>query len=341
MEVKMKHNFFSEAELIKTLKKDVKEAAFSGVDKAAMASLLELRSSLLEQVKQMQDRSSQTGKQVNPNNKKPDMPKYRVDIISHLFGKDYADLEIFKSSTRNNFPTQFGKGFYIINEGRFETAMSIQAGWKPEDYKRQFKNSLENSLFVDPSSGQILLMDLSAFDGVKFKCEYKGRDEDQRLNNAVKNGETHIIVSAYKANFERAMTKAVPIGTVADMILEGKFSQAKDVLSKLSHIPTAKSALEKIDDIKNGTLTDASEDFVALTNTIKLIKNIRIEKKVRNNTIDYLLVSTFNEQGASFEALFQQLQSQISLWLINTQEKLVQEIIKSITAAIEKYGSAK
>lgn len=343
MKITFKHNIKEEADLLKQLQVDIKKAALSGIDKAATQSLTDLKNQLRSEIKAVEFKSQGSiGKQTAPA-EKPEMPKYKSDIIEHLTGKKYTDFELTSKPTKDTYPCRYGSGFYTTVNGRFEVKVPMQHGLSANDYKRMVKDSFRDAIFVDPDTGEAYQLDPNFVDGMKLKCSHKERSDDERLDAAINNGQTEITVTAYKDNFKRAVDKAIPLGPIVDLLVEADYGQAQEVLRRYSDLEVAQKAIQKVEEMKTGEMgQDAPPDAVALNNAAKLINNIRIKKIVKKDRLaEYVLVSSYQADGEKFENLYDQLTSQISFWLIGVQDKLVQEIIRAITELIEsKYGGS-
>lgn len=342
--IKFSHTFKGEDQVIKRLIKDIKKAAFEGVDDAAKSSLSDLKSALRSELRTIKTRSQgEIGRKTEPNHDKPELPKYSTDLIKDIFGKDYQNFETMKRiSARDVFPTIFGSGFYMTLNGRFEITLPLEAGLSSQDYKNKVLESFKNSIIIDPDTGKSFQLDKEFTDGMKLKCSSKRRNDDERLDDAASRGQDTIVVTAYKQNFQEAIKRALPIDPVIDSIMEGNYERAKSILQKYNHSQYIKESINKVEQLKNNDTSQISPDTVALNNMLKLIKNARIKKIAKGESkIDYVLVSNFQEQGTQFEDMFEQMKSQVSMWLIRTQDELVQAMIKRITEAVQKYGRAR
>jgi hypothetical protein len=338
MKFKIKHNIKEFRKEFDRFTEKLNETVMNGLDKPAKESIKSLKTNLRGKLRNVEDRTTEQGKRINPNPDKPDLPRYKKDLIKHVFNKDYSQLEMVRRPDKNTFPTNFGSGVYLTLNGRFEVDVPMQHGLTANDYKQKVKDSLKEAIIVDPQTGQAYQVDPDFVDGMKLKCSNKDRSDDERLDDLINNGATNITVTAYKDNFQRALGKAIRVDPIVDAIMDGEDSKAQDMLKRHTTSPKAREAIERIEDLKNGETEDVKPDVVALNNSIKLINNLRIKKNTKASSVTYSLVSSYQNNGEQFEALENELSSQLGLWLVGVQEDLVHELVQQITKIIEDFG---
>jgi len=134
---------------------------------------------------------------------------------------------------------------------------------------------------------------------------------------------------------DRVKRDFVNMTDVMDKLKEGEYEEAKHILSRVSTKNTdASEIFNKIDDLKEKKSLAPSVE--AYNNIVKLIKNLKLVKTVKENSVIYTLASTYDETAKDYGNFQDKIKEEANLWQISNEQKWIKSLIQSIVNLAEK-----
>jgi len=128
---------------------------------------------------------------------------------------------------------------------------------------------------------------------------------------------------------DRIKRNFINITDVVDKIKEGDHEEAKSVLEKVSQRSTTTTTVaSKIDNLKENK--DLSPSVSSYSNIVKLIKNLKIEKTIKTDSVIYTLVSTYDETIKDYGSFQDKIGQEANLWQVSNEKHWIQAIVNSI-----------
>lgn len=133
---------------------------------------------------------------------------------------------------------------------------------------------------------------------------------------------------------DRIKRDFVNVTDVVDKVKEGEYDEASRVLNKVTKNASASEISSKIDDLKTGKSLGPTVN--SYNNVVKLIKNLRIEKSVKKDSVSYTLVSTYDETTKDFQNFQDKLREEANLWQISNEKSWINSVVQAIVALAVK-----
>lgn len=356
MNIKITTNADKVAKLLENIKKSLKpEVIDKGLDVALAKDLAEFKQRMLT-VLNKEIKSKVTVQSQTMDEQEVSLPKSDEELIKHLTGVDLT--RVSKTKEFNSLADgkvavvankSIGKGTIDTLNGNPTSPMSsgvnLRIPMNPGDtFESQYNQALNyynNAMFVfvDNNGSANYYMnpgrDISRF--VKVVCSKEAGNTEKSNERWEKHRDKRDYadwtllasgVSEIKRDF-------VSINDVIDKIKDGQYEEAKSILSKVSQRSTrTNELLEKIDNLKERkNLTPSVE---AYNNSIKLIRNLKLEKTVKKDRTFYTLVSSYDETAEDYQNFQEKLIQDIKLWKITNEKKWISIIIQTILNLVRK-----
>ena len=141
--------------------------------------------------------------------------------------------------------------------------------------------------------------------------------------------------SLLQEGLDRVKRDFINLTDVIDKVKDGEHEEAQNVLSKVAQKTQAASTIsEKVSDLKDNKKLEPS--VAAYNNIVKLLKNLKLLKSVKNDRVFYTLVSDYDENGADYEKFQERLTSEVKFWKLDNEQRWVETLVKSITGLASK-----
>lgn len=361
VKLKMEGKFNDLVNDINKLKKQVRaEIVLAGLDERMSSDVISLKKELMNMVNQQ---TQQIAKPAPAATQEPNLSltKSEEELVKHFTGLDAESIKKNKDFTKlvenkvafvrrdSNMlgndpqPSRMTPGIsYRLDMSQYDTFESQHS--KALDY---FNNSIyvveefgKRYFFVNPGG-----LDLSQF--VKVVCTTdtgdtaKARDrfESYRNGRRSRNADTAGFAdwTLRKEGIEFVKKNFVDLTDVIEKIQNGEESEAiASVNAKAGRSTALREFQQKVEDIKDRK--NLSPTTATYLNIIKLIKNIKLQKRISDNQAQYSLITSdpvsMSEQEEEF---LERIKSHITMWEVTNQEKWVQSLIRKINKLVQKY----
>jgi hypothetical protein len=134
---------------------------------------------------------------------------------------------------------------------------------------------------------------------------------------------------------DRIKRDFVNITDVVDKVKDGEHEEAKNILNKVTKGVSSAEVSTKIDDLKNNRSLTPSVS--AYNNIVKLIKNLKLHKTIKKDSVSYTLVSTFDENAKDYADFQEKIKTESKLWQISNENKWIMVIVQAITKLAAKH----
>lgn len=344
--IDIKEDFEKEVKAIKTLKKDIKEATEKAADVSARRGVTNLKAKLNTYVTSELRMSAQlTQQQALPSN--VDIPLARAEIVKQLFGYDLRDSNFIRSQLGDKTVNDLNN-IFVVKDKRLKVWQGIGDSSTLSGELNRFRGRIRDGVIMDYGSGKFYLPNPTDIEDLKLECS---KDtgitlDSEKKFEAYKNSE-HInrrgatpkqrvaVMTMLQDSVEDMMRSAIPIDYIIDNILAGDFEEAKEFLSRFNRTNAFDSILERIDEMKVGkNLPESSEAF---NNLLTMVRTLGIKKVKKKNSIDYVLTSSVINSGEDFQQYYDKIKQQISMWLVDFSETVINNVVKYITKSLKKY----
>ena len=306
MKLDMKADIDKEVKALKTLREELRKAAFQAVDKEASKSIEPLKTRL-KAIVQSRTISSASENRVTTTGKKDDfsIPKSRADLIKEVLGEDIEDSNLFRAK-KGNAQTNDGSNVFFSRDGIMKVRQSITDSSTLEGELRRFRDRVKNGVLIDGDTGKMFIVpsdaeaeidanakvECSTETGQTLDSERQFENWKNSRNNVQRHKTTYgrsVQLTLKRDSVRRLLAKSVPLDHVLDLIEDGKYSEAQTFLSRISKNGKFKDAVAVIEDMKTDGKS-LSPDVQNLNSIYKLINNLRIKKVELKNRVDYVLV---------------------------------------------------
>ncbi len=134
---------------------------------------------------------------------------------------------------------------------------------------------------------------------------------------------------------DRVKRDFINLTDAIEKVKEGEHEDAKNILNKVAQKSNAASNItEKINDLKDRNKLDPSVE--SYNNMIRLLKNLQIEKSIRNDRTFYTLISVYDENTMDYQKFQERLVNEIKLWKITNEQRWIEQVLKSILGLANK-----
>lgn len=334
------------------LKQHIRRNAEFGADKALDKAVEQLKKTLLAIVNQDIKAFDPTAKGEIPASDVPrtlNIPKSKNDLIKHIFGQDLTQADYFRKSVGSKTINDTNNVFVVDNK-RIKAWQSVNDGSTLAGDEGRFRQRLINGIVIDKATGNMYKLNPNDVKGVKLECS---KDTGQTVNSekkfeAYKNsskvdrrkeGPTDRVAvwTVRQEDVDFMMRHAVSIDDIIEKIIEQDYDTAVALLNRANTKGEFNESLEKIADLKqNKNVPTDVQSYMAI---LKLIRNLKIEKRINKASTKYTLFSDYDAAIDSNEKFTDSLRQQISLWLAVNQDNWFKQMVDQVTNALEKYDS--
>lgn len=343
-------------ELVSKIVKAIKsEIIDNSLDSPLGMDLNDLKSRLLKAIV-TELRSPVTIQTPDIKEEKIEVKKSDQEMIKHITGVDVANLQ----KTKDYSTLADGKLVIVSKKGPDKTAVDNSLGPKPskrssgvnlrlpmspaDTFENQYAQALDyfnKSVFAiaDNNGNMDYYMnpgiDLTQY--VKVVCSTEVGDTEKAHkrwdNTASKRGFADWTL--LKSGLDIVKDRFIKLNNVVDKMKEGDYDSATETLSKLSSKSTATTNIaEKIDNLKKGDKLSPTVD--SYNNSVKLVKNLKLEKSVKKDRTFYTLVSKYDEASKEYHNFEQKLKQEVRMMKLTKQQKYVSTLVKSINNKLRR-----
>jgi tetratricopeptide (TPR) repeat protein len=127
----------------------------------------------------------------------------------------------------------------------------------------------------------------------------------------------------------------INITDVIEKLKEGDYDEAKHIYSRVGKNNTQSNEIfNKIDDLKQKK--DLSPTVESYNNIVKLIRNLKLEKTIKEDSTFYTLVSTYDETVKDYANFQDKIKEEADLWQISNEQDWIKTLVDSIVDLAEK-----
>lgn len=326
-----------------------------GLDLSLDASLQKLQRDLNYLVNtRVTSSTSPDTKKDSLDNTKVILPKSDQEILKHLTG---IDLE--KVNKSNDYSTPTKSGVMLVDNYRVRLRLPISPFSEFDEVFAQAKKFFNDALFVIRDGNQVKYLknpgiDISDF--VKVVCSTDSGDTDKarkkfehyRDSNKMSRQANSDIGrfaewSLRQEGMKRIMDKNsgfVDLTSIVNKIKEGDINEAIEIAKNIQDKNTGTKIVEQIQSLNNSATVNPTTQ--AYLNVVQLIKNLKIVKSVYPEVVTYGLSSNVggNLEDIEDQNLYQELQKNITLWLIENENIWFSELVKVAEKTIQDFYKA-
>lgn len=279
------------------------------------------------------------------------IPKTKADLIKFIFGEDITKADYFQRSLGNKTVNE-NNNIFVYDKGRIKCWQSVGDSSSYSGQENTFRNRLYKGLLIDAKSGSISKIHPDTVRGIKLECSkdtgetvdsekkfeaYKNSNSIQRRNFDGPYSRT-AVWTVKQADAANMLSGALPLNQILEKIQEGDYSLATELLTRNNKGGMFSGALDKIEDLKNGT--NVSQDLQIKAKITTLINNLKIRKSVSEYSIKYTLYSTYDSTiEESEDKFFELLKQQIFLWKLSNEDALFKAMMKAANKVIARYSN--
>lgn len=271
------------------------------------------------------------------------------EIIKHLTGVDIAQV----SKTRDYNTLADGKVAVIANRtakhglvdhlnGPAASKMSSGVNLRlpigeADTFSSQYNQALQyynNSMFVfvddNGKSNYYVNPGIDMTPYVKVVCSTEGGDTTKSNNrwDVHRTNRGSADWTLFSTGVAKIKKDFINMTDVVDKVKEGDYEEAKNLYNHISKGSSKTDVIEKIDNLQKNENLNPTTD--AYNNTIKLIKNLKLQKTIKEDSVSYTLVSTYDETTKDFENFQDKLREEASLWQISNEQIWIKTLVEAI-----------
>lgn len=341
--------------VIDTIKKQMKPQVINkSLDLTLSADLARLKVKLLSMLNN-ETKSKVEVKNQSLGDTQINIKKSDEELIKHLTGVDLTKV----SQTKDYNTLADGKLAVITNKtaskpidslngsptSRMSSGVNLRLPiGEADSFESQYNQALNyfnnaTFVFVDNNGKANYYVnpgiDMTRF--VKVVCSREsgntGRSSDKWDSHRDKRGFADWTLLA--EGVQEVKKNFVNITDVIDKLKEGDYDEAKHILSRVSRKGLQSTdVFSKIDELKEKKSLAPSVE--AYNNIVKLIRNLKLEKTVKKDSVSYTLVSTYDDTTKDFENFQDKLRDEANLWQISNEHKWIMTLIQAISKLCEK-----
>jgi hypothetical protein len=349
--IEIKTNLDKEIYNFSNLKKHIRLNAEESLDISLDRAVTELKD-IARNI--LQDKIRIQPEKAKENSATPEIgiPKAKNDLIKYIFGQDIVNSDYLR---RNSSPAtkDDNSNVFVVKNKRIKIWQSLTQSSVYAEEERRIKDRLINGIILD-NNGRVYKLSPNDIKGIKLECS---RTEGETLNSTKKfdayKNSNKISRNKYDSPFQRvavwtmrqedvdfAMKHAISIDDIIDSILNNDYESAFKILNTNNFSNKFDKELEKIKNLKLDK--NLTPDIAALNDIIKLINNLKIEKKIQDNITKYTLFSTYGDEAEKNEKFFEEFNKQLFLWKVGNEEYWIKAILDGIIIALKNFeGTAK
>lgn len=352
MGIQIKVNYDKDLLDLKDLKNHIRRNAEFGADKALNKAVDKLKQTLLTIVNQdikTFDSSAQTDTQSSQVPRTLNIPKSKADLVKHIFGQDLKEADFNKKSSVSK-TTNDNSNIFVVDNKRIKAWQSVGQGSTLLGDEAKFKQRLIDGIIIDKNTGKMFKLNPNDVKGVKLECskdtgqtvdsekKYEAYKNSDKISRRKEGPEGRVAVwTVRQEDVDFMLRHAISIDDIVEKIIEQDFDTATALLSKINPKGEYNLALDKIRDLK--TNTNIPLDVQSYLSILKLIRNLKVEKKQLKDTTKYTLFSNYDAAVDKNEKFVDALRQEINLWLLSSQDEWFKQMVDQVTIALEKYDS--
>jgi len=318
-----------------------KEVIENGVDAALNQSLEELKNTLKDIVNKgtvPEKKGIITKEETEEHTIK--IPKSDEEILKFLTGVDVDKVnknKDFTSAVESNVAFVMNKK----NKQLVRYRMNMDANETFDDHYNKAKNFYNQALFVfADGAGNTKYyanpgIDLSQY--VKVVCSRETGDTKKSRDKFELHRDRRGYADwALKAEVLRTIQSSfIDVSSIIDEIKDGDFEEAKRISSTThKNLKRVSEFEEKIDSLR--TRDKLTPGITGYTNTVTLIRNLKILKKVQEDKVTYELISDYSGEGNEV-GFFDEIERNVALWVMTNEDKWFQAIVMAAAKVIKNF----
>ena len=333
-------------------KRHIRKNAEFGADKALDKAVDVLKNSLKKIINEdikVFDSTQQSNAEPQQGLPTLNIPKAKNDLIKHVFGQDirYAD---FNKASVGSKTVNDNNNVFVVDKGRIRAWQSVSDGSTFAQDEQKFKNRLVNGILIDKKTGKMYKINPNDVKGIKVDCskdtgetinsenKYQAYKNSNKITRRKEGPDDRLAVWAVKQDDVNFMMRhAVSIDDIIEKIFEQDYDTASALIQKINPKGELNKPLEKIADLKqNKNLPTDVQSYLAI---LKLITNLKIEKKYLKTTTRYTLFSNYDPAINKNEKFMDALKREVLLWLVSNQDDWYRAMVDQVVKALEQYDS--
>lgn len=352
----------TEKDFLKLQKEFKKEVINSGLDGIVQTSVVKLQESLRflinEQIR-LADTTAPASRtnsvnglgqtSVNPPQSEQEILKFltngKTDLSKYNSAKDYTTLQ--------ESGVVFGqKSKSMDKANRVALRMQILEGETVESQFARAKGFFQEAIFALPDAGNKIKyyanpgLDITGY--IKIKCStmtgsgnespFDGMSPAERFKkDSTGKGFADWTLKQDGVDFIRR--NFLDLTPIIEAIKEGDFGKASNLLRRADKGNKLSPLREQLANINSKTSQTVS--MQSYTNTIELINNIQITKKIDDISTVYNLVSSYQDFAAEEVNFFESLKRSIRSWVVANEDAWFQQLVDKADQLIKKFESSK
>ena len=352
MGIQIKVNYDKDLLDMNDLRKHIVNNAVFGADKALDKAVDQLKAKLMSTINQdikTFDSTAQATTETGEIARNLNIPKSKNDLIKHIFGQDIKDADYFKATSKSKTVND-NSNIFVLDNNRIKAWQSIGDSSTLVGEESRFRDRLVNGIIIDKATGKMYKLNPKDVKGVKLECskdtgqtvdsekKFEAYKNSDKISRRKEGPDGRLAVWTVKQEDVRfMMNHAISVDDIIEKIIEQDYDSATHLLQQINTKGEFHTSLEKIKDLKdNKNLGADVQSYMAI---LKLIKNLKIEKKPLKNMTKYTLFSNYDASAEKNEKFMDALRQEINLWLVSNQDDWFKQMVDQVANALEKYDS--
>ena len=340
------------AQLLQEFHKEIKDELIKkGLDKPLAEALPELKDTLKTFVNQ-QIKDKPPGQAPSADDTPGgNMPKTDEELLKFLTG---VDLDKIRKT--GDYTSAIEAKVVVVDNNRAKLRIPISDSESFEENYRKALSFFSQAVYamVD-SSGRVSYYVNTGFNVaqyVKVVCSTDVGDTAKsrkkfgyykNSNKMSRQGKSDIgrfaewtLKQSGVEQIKNGLTGFINITNIIDSLKVGEYETASSLLKAFTGYGRAASMNEKVDDLKKKQ--NLTPGMAVHTNIMALIDNLKIQKVIRFSDTEYDLISTYStEDSKQDESFFTEINSLITVWIINNSQGWFDQFVAIAQSIIKKY----
>lgn len=327
----------------------------NGLDNSLLSSLQKLKQDLNYLINsRIKSTSPQDKTEDALGNKKVPLSQAEEEILKHLNGVDFARI-----NKSRDFSTSVQNNVMVVNSYRVALKTPIGPFTTFAETHQQAVKFFSHALFVFKDGNTTRYIQnpgINMQECAKIVCSTDVGDTDRSRKKFDHYQNSDIMPSQDSSDIGRFATWSlkqecvkkmlspnsgfVDLTPIVEKIKSGDFEGASIYADSLPNGKYKDQLKEKLDQIdKKQTVNSTTKAYL---NIVRLVKNLTIDKQVTEDSVIYSLASNFDGTADNIkeDEIFQEIQRNINLWLLESENHWYAELTKIIEKTIQDFYKA-
>ncbi|HEY8367585.1 MAG TPA: hypothetical protein VIL57_10590 [Bacteroidia bacterium] len=346
-DIKITTNFEQAIADFNRLRKTLKLAIGNAVDKALAETISSLKTELKTIVNETIKVTADVPEPERQDLRNTNVAKSKADIVKYLFGQDIMKSDYIQKTAKSNTYNPHNN-IFTVNNSRLKLYKPIGDSSSLQEVLDEARNRIKDGILIDERSGKMYKPNPADVKGIKLECssdtgvtlnsEHKFeayKNSDRITRRGLTPDQRAAIVTVKQEDVRHMINNSLNIDLLVDTVLNGDYDTAISILSRFNKNGDLAQPIKQVTNLKQNT--NLTPNVQALKNVNELIKNLKIQKIVTPDEIRYVLFSTYKEETEQYTEFFEQLRTNIYLWIVTNENYWFDAIYKAVVQALSTY----